>query len=258
MFSRRSLQQFGLRFIVCVLVLGGLYLAIFGWHPHRHQLPNTPQAKIVRLRTALDQTYIDSSNITSFKQNDPASYALLNSLIGKLQSDVKSLAADLQAAPGKVPTADKAQIKAVIDQEKGGVAALQARYSLLNQVIAYDPQADLGNLDLGSDNAKVVSRAAAAAKGLQAVANSHGGLVTADDKSAINKAAGCFSQLASQLKAGSGSQAADTRATCISDYPLARQAAIANVIQGGLPDTYQNYLKQHIPPLLIELMRVSR
>jgi len=153
MFTRQSLKQFGLRFLVCLVVLGGLYLIVFGLHPGRHKLPNTPQAKILRLGTALDQTYVDSSDITGFKQNNPASYYQLSTLINKLKADTTALSTALQDAPHKVAGSEKAAIKAVIAQENDGVTALQARYTVLNQVIAYDPQADLGKLDLSNDSA---------------------------------------------------------------------------------------------------------
>jgi hypothetical protein len=258
MFNRRQLQQFGVRFLICLLVLGGLYIAVFGWHHVSHNLPNTPAAKIARLRTALDQTYIDSSTLTSFKQNDPASFAVLSSLIGKLQTDVKALSTDLQTAPTKVPTSQRTQLKSVINHENDAVNALTSRNGALNQVIAYDPQADLGSLDMNSDSATVASRATAAAAGIQKTANdSNFSLVTPVAQKALNTAAACFTQLASQIKNSQLAQAGQTRASCIKNYPVARQAALQNVIQVGLPTSYQAYLKQQIPPLLRELDQLS-
>lgn len=259
-------KRFGLRFVISLVVLGGLYLLVFGW-PASHKQPNTPQAKISRLRGALDQTYLDSSIIAGFHENDAASYSALNSLLGQFQTDIKTLQTDLSKAPSQVSTSQRNNIKATIDEEDQAIKAFSARFNILLRPIAYDPSTDLGKLDPAKDTAELQKRAQAAQAGLQKAANdttntnstntldvgtvdSNTSLVGPATKQKLEASADCFGKLADQLGKKQFSDASSTRTSCIKAYPTTRQQAIANVLAGTFPDSYKSYLKKTVPALL--------
>jgi hypothetical protein len=270
MHVRGKLKRFGVRFAICLVVFGAGYVAIFGLRHASHNQPNTPAAKIVALRAALDQTLIDSGILAQYKQNDPASYASLSNLLSRFQSDVKALKTTLGRAPRQVTPVIHKQINAVISSENQIVSSFNARYSVLALPITYDPQSDLGKLDISNDKSKLSQRASAAQAGLKKAAGnttstnnsntlnvgtvgSGSSLVTASTKQALLTAADCYGQLASQLSANQMSQAAETRAACIKNYPSARQKAIRNVLEGSFSTSYESTLKQTITPLLAQL-----
>jgi|GEM_PF-1855404 len=265
---QKLIKRFGIRFALSLVILGGLYLLIFGW-PRSHHQPNTPQARISRLRASLDQTYLDSSIIAGFKENDAASYNTLNSLQGQFQADIKTLQTNVSKAPGQVSGKQKSALKAVIDHENQASNAFSARFNILLRPIAYDPSTDLGKLDPTKDSAELQKRALAAQTGLQKAADDttntnssntldvgtvdSNNLVSTATKQKLIASADCFGKLADQIGKKQFAAASTTRSTCIKDYSSARQQAIQNVLTGTFPASYQSYMKNTVPDLLNQL-----
>ncbi|HWB39070.1 MAG TPA: hypothetical protein VG604_02395 [Candidatus Saccharimonadales bacterium] len=274
MFQRRSLTRFGVRLAVSLIVLGGLYVAIFGWPQLPKSRTDTIAGRISRLRVAVDQSYIDSLAIAGFHQNDPASYSVMGSLASQLQTNTKTVSTSLENAPSQVTKRDRQQIQDFVDRQNASIGSYNAAYNILLRVIAYDPQADIGKINFSSkDRPVLISRAEAAADGLERAANnstssnsnilgvgtvgSGASVIANHTKQSLLNAAKCFSALADQLKNRKDSAATKTRANCINNYPASRLAAIDNVIGNALPDSYQSYLKKTVPPLLESLDRAA-
>lgn len=271
---RGKLKSFGVRFGVCFIILGGIYIAIFGFPLASHNKPNTPSAKILRLRSALDQTYIDASVIAHFKQNDITSYSTLSTVIGKFETDVKTLKTSLSQASKEIPSDRRKQITVVTNSEDQVIADFGARYNILQKPLAYNPESDLSSLDLDKDAANAAQRATAAQTGLQKAANdtttanssnalgvgtvgSNGTLLDEALKQTLLDEADCFGGLSTQLTAHQTVIAGQTRKTCIKNYPALRQKAIQNVAQGSFSSSYMKNLEQSVSPLLKQLSTLA-
>jgi hypothetical protein len=264
---RALLKRFGLRFAISLVVLGAVYLATFGLHPGSPKL--TPTAKIVALRTALDQTLINSSRLANFKQNDAVSYSVMNDLAAQLAASTKNLDDRLDQAPKDVSPALRAKITEVIARQQQANKDFNSRYNVLSRSIAYDPAIDLGQLDPGKEPSKLAQRASAARDGLKKAtdgttntgstglnvtnASQDDQLVSAEAREALLKESKCLAKLVDQINANQPDQATQTRISCIRDYPAIRAKVIQNVIQGSLPTSYQQYLKTDVLPLLKQL-----
>lgn len=259
------LRRFGLRFVISLVILGVAYGLIFGFSVGSHNKPNTPSAKRARLATALDQIGIDGSIVSNFQQNDATSYSVMEKLFSQEQTAVKQTRQALAAAP--VTSAQHQQAQAIIDSANQALTSYSQRYSILQQVIIYDPQADLGKLDFSTSSAQIEIRAAAAQKGIAKAANStatadsssaglnvdttSGGtlLIPSTTKQALLSASQCFGELASQLQTNQAVVAAQTRANCVKSYTAARGQAIKTVIQGSFSDTVVSLLQSRITNL---------
>lgn len=268
------MKRFGIRFAICLVVLGGAYILVFGVQKTPHNQPNTPAAKVRALRTELDQTYIDSSTIGNFKQYDAASYATMGNLLAAFETDTKHLKTALDKAPHQVNGNIHQQIKDIITSNNQVAKQFSDRYDILLRPIAYDPATDLGKLSFSTQAAVIAQRAAAAQTGLKKAANdstttsssnpldvsSVGGsttLVSDATKQTLLGVSDCFGKLASQTNDHQLDQAAATRASCIKSYPPARATAIQNVISGSFSNTYVSGLRKTIPPLFKQLDQLA-
>jgi hypothetical protein len=244
---RQAWQQFGVRLVICVAILGGLYGAWWLAFGRSHNL--TPSQKIAALRAAIDNSYIADGDLASFSENNAASSYDLDSLTAALQADLDQVQKRLKAAPPKVNQQLRQTIQAYVSQEQSALSAYRSASNIFGRAIAYDPQTDLGNA-----GAKLAERATAAQKGLQTAANggeassgltaTGSGLIGAVAETALQNSATCFGKLASD---------ASQLQTCIKQYPATRQAAIANLLADSFSAAHRQQLAQTVPALLASL-----
>ena len=270
---RPALKQFGVRLVICLVLLGGLYLATFGLPGTSHNKPQTAKQKVTALRAALNQSYLASSSLAGFNENDPLSYYSLGSLGGQLKTNAELMQKRLSTAPREVKPEIKQRITGVVERQQKIAADFATSYDILSRVIAYDPGQDLGKLDINKDLEKLSQRAAAAENGLKKTAtnstpvSSSSGLSVQENKGtplvvhpvtkeALLKQADCLGRLARQLDAKQ-TGAAQTRSSCTNDYSSARKLAITNVIQNSFPDSQKQYMDKTVPNLLKQLDRLA-
>ena len=259
------LRQFGVRFAVCLVLLGTGYLIIFGLPGKSHNKPATPPQKLATLKAALNESYLAANALASFHQNDAKTFITLDSLTSAYQSSTNRLFDTLKAAPKQLSSTAREKIATVADRQKQLASDTAARLKYFNQVISYDPSEDLGDINPVTETQELLKRATAAQNGFKkstkpvAATNdslkvdaSAGGLADQVTKQALVKQADCFGQLASQLEARQTDQATRTRSRCIIEYPQVRQLVIKNIVAAFTPEQ-QKYLQATVPPLLREL-----
>lgn len=242
------LKNFGIRLLVSFVVLGIAYLLIFGW-PGSHNKPTTSQ-RLAAVRTALDQTYIDSNSIASFNQDNSVAYATLSDMMGQFKAHTSELEAAVQAAGDKLSPTERNEIQSIIGSQKQVAASFQSQYSVVAKVVSYDPSSDLGSLNIQSQRGQLQERAVAARQGLTSAAGNS--TVASATQQHLRGQAECFGKLASLLTEDAVG-ASTTRTSCINSYPSVRLAAIQDAIQAAFTPSYQSYMKQRVPSLLSQL-----
>lgn len=268
------------RLIISLIVLGTMYGLIFGFSLHRRH-PLLPSEKIVSLRSALDQTLIDSSTFANYRGTTAVSADELTGLNSKLNGDSARLQVALKQAPSTVDHSLRSSVQTLINAQQAVNTTFAKASTVLIHPVAYDPESDLGSLDLNRNHDEAITRATAAQNGLKAAANNavllnnsqadsinvqQAGqapaaapmIVATGSKSALLAASNCFGQLASELKANQLPQAGQTRTSCIQNYPSTRQTVIQNLIHDSLPDSYQQQLRTTYPSLLKQLDAVAK
>lgn len=260
---RRLLRDFGVRFAISFVVLGGLYLLTFGVPGHKK--PLTKSQKVAGLRSSLTEVVIIGHEIASYKGSSTLAASDLSTFATQLQTAGSGLEKSISSAPATVTPALKANIRAIGYKSTSAQKLLTDHLTILQHVLAYDPSTDLGGLDITADAEKVRTRADAAAGGLttalngpsQAATNQNSGVSTvaalSDDLTAkLNDEISCIKNLKSLLDAKDYVKARDTRHNCIASYPALRKAAIIDVI-APFQGSYDSDLKASVTPLLKQL-----
>lgn len=271
---RLWLKRFGIRFGISLVVLGTIYGLIFGFSLHRKR-PLTTSQKVVVLRTALDQTLIDSNTLLHYSGQNATSADVLTALNSQLNGDSTKLQTALKQAPSTVKSSLRSSIQAVIKAQMAENNAFSKASKVLLKPIAYDPESDLGNLDLNHNRDELLTRATGAQNGLKTAAtnttlmdssaNSLGlaqpgqnpaaavTVVSSSTKANLLTSAKCFGQLVTELQANQVAKAGQTRTSCIQNYPAIRVTVIENLLQDSLSPDYKAALKTTVPDLLKQL-----
>lgn len=263
---RQPLKGFGIRFAISLVVLGGVYLLIFGW-PGTHKRPLTPAGKIAAIRSALDETYLAASNLASFDESSPVAAYDLAQVYSQFQVGDKDLQEALKAAPPQVSPDLRKAIQKVLDLQQGAMAEYQSRSTALGKIAAYDPSSDLAAPSVTKSVSVTAQRANAAQKGLEAVAEAKAGggasglgvttageqMVGASTKELLQKEAACFGTLAKQASAKDVTGLQKSRAACIAAYPALRRTVIHDIARPAFAGDYQKTMQTTIPPLLTKL-----
>ena len=273
---QRALRQFGLRFAISLVILGGVYLAIFGWPVH-HKRALTAVDKIAALRAKLDESYIYGNTLANFSESSVVAYNDLLQLTSAFSDASSSLATGLKTAPGTVSPSLKTAIQSQIGVQQQAEASFKAISTVLSHVASYDPSTDLGAPALASDMTKIASRASAAQNGLKTAANSQASaantsagsssslsvgsdnnslLVSADTRQALLTEADCFGTVASQATAKQKDQTSNTIKRCVAAYPSVLKQVIQNIVQLSFGGSYQQTTQQTVPDLLKQLNKL--
>jgi hypothetical protein len=274
---RTAAQRFGVRFAICLLVLGTAYLAIFGLKPTSHNIPITASQKVAALRAGLDETYIVGNDLAGFKESDSVAANTLGSMFSQYQNAYTSLQTALSKAPGEVTAVTRSSVRSILTRQKQAINTYQVAGKVLSQIITYEPSTDLGSLDANKNTADLTARATAAQQGLTHAANdttpsansgtgslsvqsadSSNLIVSGATKKALLTEAGCFGQITTQLNAHQITQAVSTRSHCINAYPALRLQVAQNITQPAFGGVYQNYMGKTVPSLLETLNKLAR
>ena len=266
------LRRFGLRFIASLVVLGVIYGLIFGFSLGTPHKPRTPSQKVAALRSALDQTYIDSNTLAHVTQNNAASYSVLTAVSGQWQTDIAAAQTALKAAVSYLPTPVHNSAQSLITTQQEAFHRYSSSYKVLSHVIAYDPATDLGRLDINHNRDSLLQRATAAQNGLKTAANSAATLdsgvssgnldvqqsgqpqavISGTTQKALSGGANCFGTLADDLQSQQAA-ASQQRDSCIQAYPAVRKQAMQNVLGNSLPESFLQAYQAQLLPLLHQL-----
>lgn len=270
---KRRLQHFGVRFGISLLVLGGLYLLVFGFKPSSHNKPQkTDSQKVAAVRSALAQTFISSTELNGFRGADAIAYDLLMQSQSQAANTTTQLQAALNEASNKLDDVQKQKINSVIGRERGAEANFKAAIQPLAKALQYEPTDNL-NKDL--KDPELLTRAQAAYKGIGEAADSqaahtsnNGGglgvntagdvLISDESHNQLQAMADCFKNLSEQLQAKSYDAANATRQRCVKGYPALRQQLIKNVLDASYNQDYLAALKSNSKELLEQLDALSR
>lgn len=234
--------------MISLAILGAAYILIFGF-PGSHNKPTGSQ-RLAAVRTALDQTYIDSSSITLFHQDNAVAYATIADTLSQFKTHTTELEKASQAAGNKLTPLERSEIQKIIDSQKQVASSFQNQYSIVAKVVSYDPSSDLGSLDIQTKHVQLRQRATAASQGLINAADNN--MIAAPTQQLLRSQADCFDKLAS-LSSANYTDAITTLTDCVNRYPQVRLAAIQDAIQAAFTPSYRSYIKQYIPPLLNQL-----
>ncbi len=267
----RSAKLFGIRFGICLVLIGAAYVAVFGLHPAAKPAPVSSQQKLASLRAALDETYIAGTALANFKQSDATAFESLDNSRSQFEAATKRLQTALLTAPPAEVVLYRSNLNAIVARAQQATKSYRASNTVLTQIISYNPSVDMGQLSFQTDLAKIAARASSAQKGLQKVADnqttgaagamglsvqSENGpalLVFDQTRAALRSEAACFEQLSVQAGAGYMAAAELSRGQCLHDYPALRLLAIQNVTQSSWGGDYQTTTQRLIPPLLSAL-----
>jgi hypothetical protein len=264
---RQLLRDFGIRLAISFVVLGGLYLLIFGMPGHKKPLTNSQ--KIATVRSNLDQLIIVSHEIATYSGSDTLASTDFASFQYQLKIASDGLQKSISTAPATVTPAMKTDILAIGYRVDEAQKQFYDHLSILKKVLAYDPSTDLGSLDISRDSAKVSLRAEAAANGLSAAlngplkgaTNQNSGVSTiaplsGDLSTRLTEEIDCMNATSRLIKTSDTTHAREARRTCITKYPALRKAAIADVIS-SFQGTFDANLKSNAAPLLRRLDQLS-
>lgn len=252
------------------MVMGVVYVVVFGLPARSHNKPLTVSGKISSIRTLLDETYLIGNSLAGFDQNNQVTYSSLGSLQSRLQTDNDALKKALEHAPGELGQNLGDQIETVVSRQDAAIKTMDRRYTLLLKTIEYDPAADLGRLDAAKDTEKLSERAVAARDSLKKTAEDTTPISTNSKLSVegnsgtpllfnsvtrdmLQAEADCLGKIADQLAAKHYPEASTTGESCIAGYPKVRRQAVENVLQSVTDKDYRQYLKTTVPPLLRQL-----
>lgn len=270
---RATLQRFGKRFAICLIILGGLYLLFFSINRASHNKPTTSQ-NITRIRAALDQAYITGNTLSNFQGSNVVASHNLGRIAGQLELGHTNLKLALKSAPPQLKSSTRQDIQAFIDQEQTAIDSYKAISTLLAKPMQYDPSVDL-KLSIDEKAAQLATRAKTAADGLRKAANDdsrapNGGglnveknadvalLISPATKAVLLKEADCLDSLSNQLEAGKKDEAGKTRTRCTNDYPQLRSIGIRNIVQASFNQRYQLNADKTVIPLLIQLDKAAK
>lgn len=267
----RVAKFFGIRFGICLVLIGASYVAIFGIHSKTKPALASSQQKLASLRAALDETYIAGTDLALFKQSDATASESLQNSRSQFDTAMKRLQAALLSTPPAEVAPYKSNLITIVARAQQATESSRAVNIVLTQIISYNPSVDMGQLSFQTDLAKISVRANAAQKGLQKVAdnqitvaarasglsvqgeNGPTLLVSEQTKTALRGEAACFGLLSSQAGAGQMAAAELSRGQCLHDYTNLRLLAIQNMTQSSWGGDYQTTTKRMIPPLLRSL-----
>jgi len=264
-------RKFGIRFVVCLVVLGGVYIAVFGLKPAPKPALVSPTQKLAALRSALEETYLAGNSLADWQQSDGTAAESLDNLRSQFETATNRMQTAFKDTPAGTVTPIKPTIEAVIDRARKASQSYRASNTVLTKTINYNPSTDIGTLPLDTSLAKLAARAAAAQKGLLKAANSQATvaatvsglsvqnnngpalLVEPATQAALRTEADCLGQLSDQATAGAAVAAAQTRSQCIGAYPALRRAAIQNITRPAWGGDYHDFAQRTVPPLLRQL-----
>lgn len=264
-------RQFGLRFAICFVVLGILYALSLGIRGGSHNPPATRGEKLAAVRSALNQSYLASDSLQTFRQNDPLSYYYLNQSISHLTTSNEKLGEALKEASKELSPDTRARLETVLTRQQRSASLAAAGYSQLSRVITYDPTDDLGTLTLPTEIDKLTRRAKAAQDGTQKAtttevsANSsssdlqverntaQASKISSATRKSLLSLSGCFGRLAAELQANQLTAATETRSNCTKDYPKVRALAIHDIIGSSFDAQQEPETKQLVTQLVKEL-----
>lgn len=257
------LKQFGIRLAICLFVLGGIYIAIFGLKPASHKVPVTDSEKRAYLRSAVAESSLASSDVAAFKERSPLAYNDMSVLRSRLSTTNAKLQDALQRAPTSVSAGQRKNASSILAGQQKVATNLLTGIDVLGQVVQYDPATDLTPVASKAD--QLAARATAAAKGLTKAANSQtlassndSGLAVSSNallvpdnlKQLLLSNAACFSQVAAEATANKLDQAVKIQQACTANYPALRQAAVATITSSSVNNDYLQSLKTLSAPLL--------
>lgn len=268
--SRRA-RLFGIRLLVCLVLAGAGYAAVFGLRTAAKPVILTPPQKLAELRAALDETYLAGNSLASFKQSDGTAFQALDDLRLQFEKSTNRLRASLSAAPADAVAPLKPAITNVLNQAQLASQSYRASNAVLTQIINYNPSANLDTPALANDPGTLAARASAAQKGLLkaaadqttvaagstglSVQNNNGPALIVNDptRTLLRAEAACFGQLSTQASARQTTAMTQTRSQCVADYPALRRQAIQNITQSAWGNDYQSFTHGSVPPLLRQL-----
>jgi hypothetical protein len=270
---RKLIRRFGLRFAISFAILSLGYLALFGWPAtSSKRTPVTATEKIAALRAALNQTLIASGYLNNFSDNSIVASHTLANQVTQLTSANQATQIALKAAPRQLESETRREIQAILGRHEQAIQLYQGVNATLSKAISYDPQTDLGKLDLTKDGDKLVQRARAAQEGLKKTAsatsapNSSAGLnvqrtatappISDKTRQALQGEIDCLDQLAQPNKDVEAAQR--LRLRCINDYATLRSLAVADVTTVAFPQEYQATMKRSTLPILRQLDRLLK
>lgn len=258
-----TVRRFGIRFGICLLVLGAIYAAVVILQTVSRNQPSVTQ-RLAAVHASLDQSYVDGTSLANFHESGILSGTDLSGLLTQFKDDTAKLKSATSAAHYHLSNSEYASLQTIISRQQQAADNLQARYTPVAQVIAYDPATDLTGA-----SSTLQTRAQAAAKGLhhaltaagQPATTGNTGIIPAGGNAAISQAvqnriqqtANCFDQLTTELQKHQTAAANKRRQACVKAYPTLRQAVIEDVINHSFDNTYRAYMRQTVPKLLAKL-----
>jgi uncharacterized phage infection (PIP) family protein YhgE len=247
---KQVLKSFAWRFIVCLVVFGGLYALIFGFGAKKQEL--TPKQQLGQLRGAIDQVYLGSANLNKFKPQGLNSVNDLLTSISQYKSGSESLKTGLKAATKLTPELRNSIAKLSTAATKA-TTGYDTRFAVYQKVLVYDPETDLHAIDLTKDTAEAQSRAGGAAGGLANAATKAKAAALLPDNlgQLLAQESSCFAKLSDQLQSHSITEAIATRNICINDYDALR-IAIMDELFTPFRGEYQTQIK-NAPELIKQL-----
>lgn len=260
-----------MRFAVCVVVLGGIYLTYTFTKPRAEVRTHSAASQLSIIRGLLNESLIYSSSLAQFKQSDPAAAGAFGQIAASYRSNSENLATAMGKSGMLLTSRQRETVNQIATSQKQALDRYNSSFSVVSQVLNYDPATDLGALPIDTKASDISVRASAAAKGLRnatakqpSVQSAAGGLsvgsandstqmLSNDAQTVLTEEAACFDQLASQLDARQTEPARQTLAACINGYSKVRLAAVQGVRDYSFGPDYQQYIKQRLPGLLKEL-----
>lgn len=257
---------FGLRLLLCLLLVGGSY---GGYQLIKAKAaPASPERKqAAALRGNLQENLLRGTTLANFTRNDATTDDTLQRLVLELENSTASVQKAAQSDTNLTPL-QRQSISRVTSLQKQAINLFRSAHTTLGKVVGYNPSTDLGNLDPAKDRELLTGRAAAAYRGLTGVAgstattasvssslsvgdeNGPSPLVSPATKQALTTAAGCYQTLSTLTDA---KQLSAQRSSCIAAFPAVRRQALTNLLQDSFSQQYQAQLKQLIEPLLKQL-----
>jgi hypothetical protein len=193
----------------------GTLLLCYGLFQHFKVGPEQSRA---RLRTALlsNMVLLDATNFVS--TTTPLSAQDHQTLVSKLQTNIKQLQQTPKAQLTKV---QRTQIDQLLTSEQSTLKTYSQNVSNLYLVLSYNPIDDIGKVS----GTELTSRAHAAASGIDAVLQKDVGQILSIDNNSVSLSSAAHSQLAEAKHCFELLAAQKTsRATCIRTFATARQA----------------------------------
>lgn len=263
--KKRSVRRFIFRTLLCFLLIGGAVFALT--YKNFIETPVSPaQQTTVLLAGQLSENYLRGNSLATFNQSDPQTAEALTRLVKELENNTADL--EQTASVAELSNEQKTSLKAIIAMQRDAIAKFRLANSVLAKAISYDPIEDLTLLDPTSQRTEILSRANAAAVGLERIVTTPAdtaagqlGVGTVDGpqslvseavRQAISDQVSCLRNLAQQTGA-SAVQIKSSVQRCTDSYPTLRKLAVENVLSLSFNKSYTDKLDEETLPLLKQL-----